>query len=50
MTEAKGVKIEGFKAAMERLLHIGKIELDVDLWPGTNRHSKRGIRATDGQP
>ena len=49
MTEAKGVKVEGFKAAMERLLHIGKIELDVCLWPGTNRHKKRGIRITDGQ-
>lgn len=42
--EAKGIKVEGFKAAMERLLHLGKIELDAELWVGRNRHAKRGIR------
>lgn len=46
MPEAKGVKVAGFAAAMERLLHLGQIELDVDLWEGSNRHQKRGIRAT----
>lgn len=50
MTEAKGVKFGGFEAAMERLLHIRKIELDVDLWPGANRHHKHGIREKDDQP
>jgi len=48
MPEAKGIKVAGFAAAMERLLHLGRIELDADLWPGPNRHPKRGIRATDG--
>lgn len=43
--EAKGIKRAGFAAAMERLLHLGKIELDCDLWPGANRHPKRGIQA-----
>ena len=45
MTEAKGIKKPGFASAMERLLHLGTIELDAELWPGTNRHTKRGIRA-----
>ena len=50
MTEAKGIKVDGFKAAMERLLHLRKIELDVELWLGPNRHHKRGIRAKDSEP
>ena len=48
MTEAKGIKATGFAAAMERLLHLGQIELDIDLWEGSNRHPKRGIRAAAG--
>lgn len=45
MPDAKGIKYDGFKGAMERLLHLGQIELDCELWPGSNRHLKRGIRA-----
>lgn len=48
MPEAKGTKAAGFAVAMERLLHLGQIELDVDLWEGANRHQKRGIRTTAG--
>lgn len=49
MPDAKGIKAEGFKAAMERLLHLGQIELDAELWPSSNRHRKRGIRAMEKQ-
>jgi RecA-family ATPase len=48
MPEGKGFKANAFAAAMERLLSLGKIELDADLWPGPNRHPKRGIRETLG--
>lgn len=48
MTEAKGVKVAGFAAAMERLLHLEQIELDAELWMAPNRHQKCGIRATAG--
>lgn len=48
MTEAKGIKKEGFAAALERLLYLKHIELDADLWDGSNRHKKRGIRSTEG--
>lgn len=44
MPEGKGYSRTAFKAAMERLLSLGTIELDADLWPGSNRHPKRGIR------
>jgi RecA-family ATPase len=43
LPQAKGIKQKGFKAAMERLLHLGQIELDRDLWLGKDRHPKRGI-------
>ena len=45
MPAAKGLKPKAFKSAMERLLDRGEIEVDVELWPGSNRHKKRGIRA-----
>lgn len=44
MTEAKGMKSAAFEAAMERLLSGGEIEVDADLWPGNDRHPKRGIK------
>ncbi|WDF73936.1 bifunctional DNA primase/polymerase [Novosphingobium sp. KACC 22771] len=47
MPEAEGIKSAGFAAALERLLHIGQIELDVELWRSSNRKWRRGIRATD---
>lgn len=43
MPEAKGVKAKDFAAAMERVLSTGKIRLDAELWPGSDRHKKRGI-------
>jgi RecA-family ATPase len=45
MPEAKGVAVKAFKGAMERLLHIGEIELDAPLWQDAHRHWKQGIRA-----
>ena len=45
MPEAKGIKQKGLEAAMERLLHLGEIELDCELWKGGDRHMRRGIRA-----
>lgn len=47
MPEAKRLKQPAFEQAMERLIHLGKIELDVALWQGTNRHWKTGIRAVE---
>ncbi|WFL78573.1 AAA family ATPase [Altererythrobacter arenosus] len=47
MTEAQGIKKSAFESAMERLLYRAEIELDVELWKGSNRHFKRGIQATD---
>lgn len=46
--EAKGITAAGFAAAMERLLYLGKIELDAELWRDDHRHPKRGIRLTEG--
>lgn len=48
MPEGKGYTAKAFAAAMERLLSLGKIELDAELWPGSNRHPKRGIRVKIG--
>ncbi|WP_143066869.1 AAA family ATPase [Sphingobium sp. YR768] len=47
MPQAKGAKEADMRAAMERLLSLGKIELEANLWKGSNRHWKVGIRATD---
>ncbi|MEZ5784730.1 MAG: AAA family ATPase [Rhizobiaceae bacterium] len=47
MPEAKGIKKAAFADAMERVLDMGWIELNVELWTDNHRHSKRGIRATD---
>lgn len=47
MPEGKGIKWPEFAAAMERLLHLNQIELDCELWTGSNRHPKRGIRAAE---
>ena len=47
MTEAKGIRSKGFAAAMERLLHLGVIELDAELWADKHRHSKHGIRLVE---
>ncbi len=47
MPEAKGTNRYGFERAFERLLHIGAIELDRQLWQGPNRHWKMGIRAAE---
>ena len=44
MERAKGMSPQRIAAAMERLLHCGMIELDQELWVGSNRHPKRGIR------
>lgn len=44
MTEGKKYTAKAFAAAMERLLHLGRIELDAELWQGPNRHWKTGIR------
>lgn len=47
MTEGKGLSVKAFAGAMERLLYLGEIELDAELWKGPNRHQKTGIRAVD---
>lgn len=48
MPEAKGLKKEAFASAMERLLTIGAIELDAELWRGPDRKPRRGIRLVEG--
>lgn len=47
MPEAKRPKQSAFEQAMERLIHLGKIELDVALWKGPDRHWKTGIRVAE---
>ena len=49
MREAKGMKKPEFEAAMERLLTIGAIELDVELWRDAHRKPKCGIRQVGGK-
>lgn len=44
MTEGKKYKEQSYRAAMERLLHIGLIALDQPLWRGPNRVMKQGIK------
>lgn len=48
MPEAKGHKKADFAAAMERLLTIGAIELDAELWRDEHRKPRRGIRLVEG--
>ena len=48
MPEAKGMKKPEFEAAMERLLTIGAIELDAELWRDDHRKARRGIRLVGG--
>lgn len=47
MPEAKRIKQPALEKAMERLIHLGRIELDVALWKGPDRHWKQGIRAVE---
>lgn len=44
MTEGKGFDKKAFERAMERLIHMGAIELAVPLWQDASRHWKYGIR------
>lgn len=44
MSEGKGITKAQFEAAMERLRYKGRIEFDMELWLGSNRHPRRGIR------
>lgn len=48
MPEAKGMKRPEFEAAMERLLSLGRIECDAELWRGPDRKPRRGIRLVEG--
>lgn len=48
MPQSKGAKEADLKAAMERLLSLGQIELEANLWKGSNRHWKVGIKAVEG--
>lgn len=48
MPEAKGLKKADFAAAMERLLSLGRIECDAELWRGPDRKTRRGIRLVEG--
>ena len=50
MPQSKGVKENDLRAAMERLLSIGQIELEANLWQGANRHWKVGIKAKNSAP
>jgi RecA-family ATPase len=45
MPEGKGLGRNVFERAFERLLHVGKIELDAQLWQDSHRHWKHGIKA-----
>lgn len=47
MAERKGHKRKAFEHAFERLLHLGDIEIDKQLWQAENRHFKYGIRASE---
>ncbi|TRD10907.1 AAA family ATPase [Erythrobacter insulae] len=47
MPEAKGFGKADFAAAMERLLTIGAIELDAELWRDEHRKPRRGIRLVE---
>jgi RecA-family ATPase len=47
MPEAKGLKRKAFEASFERLLHMGAIELDRQLWQRENRSWKYGIKAAE---
>ena len=47
MPEGKKLNERAYRAAMERLLHLGKIELDQPLWRGPNRVMKQGIKAAE---
>lgn len=47
MTEGKKHSEKGYRAAMERLLHLGQIALDQPLWRGPNRVMKQGIKAVE---
>lgn len=46
MTIGKGLPLESFARAMERLFHLGMIE-EGDLWRGEDRKFKRGLRRSD---
>ncbi len=48
MPAAKGMKKPEFEAAMERLLGTKAIECDAELWRGTDRKIRRGIRLVEG--
>lgn len=47
MTEGKRLSRAAYERAFERLLHLGKIELDAPLWQDTHRHWKQGIKAVE---
>ena len=48
MPEGKGFTVDQHDAALERLLHLGVIEIDAELWTDAHRHPKRGIRLKPG--
>ena len=50
MPEGKGYKPAAFERAMRRLVSAGTIGFDEPLWPGPNRHPKRGIARANGAP
>lgn len=47
MPEGRKTKEIAFKNAMERLISLGRIELEANLWKGPNRHWKTGIKDTE---
>ena len=50
MPEARGMKQAAFAAAMERLISLGNIVLDEQLWRGPNRVMKQGIKRAQTAP
>nr|WP_165388518.1 AAA family ATPase [Sphingomonas populi] len=44
MAEAEGMKEKQFEKAMERLLHLGQIRANQQLWQDGNRHWKHGLK------
>ncbi len=50
MPASRGLREDAFARAMERLINLGAIELEANLWKGPNRHWKTGIKAAESAP
>jgi RecA-family ATPase len=50
MPEGKHLPEKAYARAMERLISLGHIQLDRELWRGPNRVMKQGIKASETAP